>query len=103
MKVFLEFLGSLLIASILGLVLGEIILHAMAGFPNRSGGGSWDLGPVLIPMFAFPVFILFHGIQFFALNLESFKQNRFSYSLAISTIVYASSIYLIALALGYRG
>jgi hypothetical protein len=103
MKGFSSFVVSLGIAAVCGFMVGGLILWAMAGYPNRTGGGSWDLGPVLYPIFALPGLVLTHAVAFAIFSSSKFTEKRWMLSAFVGSLGYAGIIAGIALSGGYKG
>jgi hypothetical protein len=103
MKAASIFMVSFAVGAVGGIVLASICLYAMAGFPNRSGGGSWDIGPVVFPVMAAPAYLLAHPIIYAAFQGRSSATQRATLAAFLAAVLYALVVWAVARAQGYHG
>lgn len=103
MRALASYIGSLLLAAVGGLFAGEFILYAMAGMPNRSGGGSWDIGPVIFPIISLPMLIIGHAVVFGILSQAKFHGYRLAGTAVGGAAGYVIGMILVAVGNGYKG
>jgi hypothetical protein len=102
MKTFALWAASFCAGAVAGLGGAWFVLAAMAGFPNRSGGGSWDLGPVTYPLVCFPAYVIAQWLTFACIDPEKGRK-RAVLSAAIGATLYVVCVFGFAKAGGYRG
>lgn len=102
MKTFGLWAASFCAGAVAGIGIALFVLVAMAGFPNRAGGGSWDIGPVSYPLVGFPSYAMAQWLTFVCLDPENGRR-RAVLSAAVGATLYVVCVFGLAKAGGYKG